>query len=243
VFSPKTELRQLEPQEARAQELLLLASWDGASCAGTTSYRKKAERVLQCNVAIEEHPWTCKLRECPACNSRKAEKLRYEFVKAINSMKHPVLVLITLWSLNLDDLGQTIKVFRRLFLRFRRTSLRSVPTATGMIEPKLAKNRRFWALHAHIVLDAAALRWCDLREDWSRLTGNRGRFGEDDRRVDRRPFSLAAYVVSGKDSCPAPGTMAPANLDRLWRALYRVQLPINWGPRIKRGRHARAVTK
>ncbi len=236
MFSPKTELRQLEPQEGRAQELLLLASWDGASCAGT-SYRKKAPRVSRCNVAIEDHPWTCKLRECPACNGRKARMLTCKFVKTIDSMKHPVLVLVTLLSHSLDDLRETIRSFRRLFGRFRRASLRSVTNAVGMIEPKLGENGQFWAVHAHVVLDVGGLRWGELREEWRKLTGGRGRFLEDPRLVDRRPVSLAAYIVSGKDACPAPGTVAPANLDRLWRALYRVQLPINWGPHVRRGRH------
>ncbi len=238
-MSQSGTLAALYPLEARALELesveeLIRGRFDGIG------FRRKAERVRRCTLPNEEGWRTCKQRECCACAFRLSHRRGWEFAAQIRQMKHPVLVLATLRSRSLDDLQETIRALRRLLGVFLRKRVRGVRGALGMIEPKLSDDARFWAVHAHLVLDVDAVRWSDAAAGWHALSRGRGRFREDMRPVSSRsPHGLAKYIVKGSDACPRPGALPPSLLARLWVALFRVQLVVSLGVHVRRGRASR----
>jgi hypothetical protein len=130
------------------------------------------------------------------------------------------------------DLRKTISDFRKAFAKIRRRKcFRNVRTGCGAIEPKLANNRRMWAVHSHLIMDTDNIDFGELNEVWRVYTRRRGKFeAAPEPIVDRvRQSNLASYITKSDTWCPKPGTMSSNNLETLINAIHGRQLLIRWG--------------
>ncbi len=216
-------LKLLDPHEGRAIELDDLGE------------SRRAKLVLLCSAAGTGFPLrTCKQRACPTCSQNVAIRNSRKALNRIEQMTFKTLVLITVCSRSLLDLGSTITLFKQALSRLReRVCFSNVRAGVGGLEPKLSDDKTFWEVHAHLVLDVdpALLDVARVHANWTRLINDRhGKFCAEANPCVRSPRAIAIYMTKTWDWSPPPGTMDSPRLGLLFRAMRGRRLVIAWGP-------------
>jgi hypothetical protein len=235
-------MRWSDDQEERAVELVDLGYW------------RRATRIARCRRGR-----SCKDRSCPTCAARVARENAETAERLIRRMGGTVVVaIVSMTSLGLYDLDETINCFRRALRCLRRRAcVRPVMNLVAAVEPKLARSGRRWIVHAHPVVDIDLPRCAvdgqmkAINAAWRAIirgqeSGRRGRkrqgtvklFEHPD--VDAlSPEGVARYITKSLDWCPPPGTMDLPVLDAQMRGIKGRHRLIIWGKGQRRGGYRR----
>lgn len=208
-----------DPQEERALELEALGE------------HRRADAVRRCGARQPGYsPRTCKRRECPNCALRRSIVHARSIEADIMRMANPMVFLLTYPSGGLHDLGRDMREFRHALTKLKRSKrFAGVLSASGVLEPLLAKKKRNWALHAHLVLDVSNLDLAEVARIWKTLTGSHGTFAPDSR--SPTPVSirrLANYITKPNTWCPLPGVMDLWTYELLRIAIRGRRMLIRW---------------
>lgn len=209
------------PQSIRADELAELG------------LVRRSKRVASC-----VDGWWCRDRICPACAGRSAQRNARKARGAIVRFGYPVFLTLTLPSRGLRRLGEAVQELGRALAAFYRGAERRGWTVAAVagIEPKLANQKRIFALHSHLVLDATEL--FDVGEArlfWRELTRGRGRLLVSSRgQAVESVAASARYITKCSDWCPPVGSLPPSILLALVRGIHGRRLFRTFG-------HARAA--
>ncbi len=181
----------------------------------------------------------CGVRCCPTCARAKAKFRSGKLARRIRAMSFPLLVEFKVMTRSLKDLGASLDLLRKALTRIRRLKcFASIPSATGAFHASLLPNNgSVWTAHVHLVVDAADLVEFDDFDDWactvsaefSRLTGQRGKFSVAPEPFVDNPDRMAHYICKPETCAPPAGRLSPGQLDALICSLHGRPLLIHWG--------------
>lgn len=215
----QTALQLQDPQDARAWEFSYLSQFD------------RAHLVTRCSNSMDSLGGrTCKMRQCPACSLRASRDLAHRIQTVARRMGHRLSLIISLRSISLWDLRSALRSLRSLVTAVHRWKGLAGLTAVGAIEPKLTADRKAWAPHVHLIVDAQALVVGPLADRYRDLTNGLGTL----KLAVPRPelFEsipvIATYFSKPESWCPPPGSMHPEMFGIFADAVKGVQRLVEW---------------
>lgn len=225
----QTALQLQDPQDARAWEFSYLNQFD------------RAHLVTRCSNSMDSLGGrTCKMRQCPACSLRASRELAHRIQTVARRMGHRLSLIISLRSLYLWDLRETLRSLRSLVTAVHRWNGLSGLTAVGAIEPKLSADKRAWVPHAHVVIDAKALEVGPLAERYHDRTNGLGtlKLALPQPDLFESIPMIATYFSKPESWCPPPGSMHPQMFGIFADAVKGAQRLVEWNAG-RRGRRKR----
>jgi plasmid rolling circle replication initiator protein Rep len=153
--------------------------------------QKEYERSLTCGSVVKElsdgstRSWYCGKRWCNVCNGIKQAELIEAYTPALNEMKEPFLVTLTVPAVTADMLSDTIKMMANSFKLIKDRMRKQGFPLNGIrkLEANFNESKKTFNPHYHMLIDGADTS-VQLVQNWLKQVSGTRSFAQDIQRAD-----------------------------------------------------------